>query len=133
MTTSKPYVLERWHECMKQRDFKILDEILADDAVLFSPVVHTPQQGKPIVKMYLMAASSVFLNKNFSYTKEIIGHENVMLEFDTIVDGVVVNGVDIISFNKNNQITEFKVMVRLLKGVQIIHQKMMEMLEAFKK
>ena len=122
MTTTKPYVLECWHECLKRRDFKILDETLAEDAVLFSPVVHTPQQGKAIVKMYLMAASSVFLNKDFSYTKEIIGNENVMLEFDTIVDGVTVNGVDIISFNKNNQITEFKVMVRPLQGVQIIHQ-----------
>ena len=132
MTTTKPYVLERWYECMKTQNFRILDELLADDVVLHSPVVHTPQKGKKVSKMYLMAAEKVFLGKDFSYTKEIIGDQHIMLEFTTIVDGITVNGVDIISYNENRQISEFKVMVRPLQGVQIIHQKMMEMLAQYK-
>ncbi len=133
VTKAKPIVLERWHQCMKEKNFKILEEMLSDEAVLYSPVVHTPQRGKHIVKMYLMAASSVFLNSTFAYTKEIIGEGQMMLEFETIVDDIKVNGVDIISYNENNQITEFKVMVRPLQGVQMIHQKMMEMLAQLKK
>jgi len=67
------------------------------------------------------------------YTKEIIGNQQIMLEFTNVIEGVLINGVDIVSYNEDNQITEFKVMVRPLQGMQKIHQKMMEMLENFKK
>ncbi len=126
-------VLERWHAYVTQNDINILDDLLSDDVVFHSPVVWTPQRGKQITKMYLSAALKVLGNKDFTYSKEIIGDQQIMLEFTTIVDGVTINGVDIITYNSNNKITEFKVMVRPLQGMQKIHQKMMEMLTILKK
>lgn len=133
VSEKKPYVLTRWYEYMANHDFDILDELLAENAVFHSPVVHTPQRGKKITKIYLMAAEQVLGSPDFEYTKEIIGHQQFMLEFVNIIDGVTVNGVDIVTFNEDNQITEFKVMVRPLKGMQKLHQKMGEMLDNFKK
>jgi len=133
MTSEKPYLLKRWYEYMDSHNFDILDELLAEEVVFHSPVVHTPQRGKKITKIYLMAAEKVLGGSDFKYTKEIIGNQQIMLEFTNIIEGVTINGVDIVSFNDNNQITEFKVMVRPLQGMQKLHQKMMEMLENFKK
>ena len=38
------------------------------------------------------------------------------------IDGVSVNGVDIITWNADGKITDFKVMVRPLKALNLIHQ-----------
>ena len=133
MTSEKPYVLKRWYDYMEGHNFDVLDELLADEVVFHSPVVHTPQRGKKITKMYLMAAEKVLGGADFKYTKEIIGNQQIMLEFTNVIEGVTINGVDIVTYNEDNQITEFKVMVRPLQGIQKIHQKMMEMLENFKK
>jgi len=133
MTSEKPYVLNRWYEYMKNHDFNILDELLAEEVVFHSPVVHTPQRGKKITKIYLMAAEKVLGSDDFTYTKEIRSNQQIMLEFTTVIDGIMINGVDIVTYNDDNQITEFKVMVRPLQGMQKLHQKMMEMLANFKK
>lgn len=133
MTSEKPYILKRWYEYMDKHDFDILDELLAEEVVFHSPVVHTPQKGKKITKIYLMAAEKVLGSPDFKYTKEIIGNQQFMLEFTNVIDGVIINGVDIVTYNEANQITEFKVMVRPLQGMQKLHQKMMEMLASFKK
>ena len=137
--------VEKWYEVMKSNDMDKLDELLAEDVVFYSPVVYTPQKGKDITKMYLMAAGGVFgegakdaasdSNKsqsNFKYIKEIIGEKSALLEFETEMDGVYVNGVDVISWNEEGKITEFKVIVRPLQAVNMLHQKMQAMLESMK-
>ena len=137
--------VEKWYEVMKSNDMDKLDEVLAEDVVFYSPVVYTPQKGKDVTKMYLMAAGGVFgegakdeatdSNKsqsNFKYIKEIIGEKSALLEFETEMDGVFVNGVDVISWNEEGKITEFKVIVRPLQAVNMLHQKMQAMLESMK-
>ena len=120
--------LDLWHEILEKRDPGMLDEILAEDCVFFSPVVHTPQRGRELTRLYLAAAMSVF-NDSFRYLKEVVTPEHAVLEFECDVDGIVVNGVDIISFDDDGKICEFKVMVRPLKGVNMLHAKMKAMLE----
>ena len=137
--------VKKWYEVMKSNDMDKLDELLAEDVVFYSPVVYTPQKGKDITKMYLMAAGGVFgegakdetsdSNKsqsNFKYIKEIIGEKSALLEFESAMDGIYVNGVDVISWNKEEKITEFKVIVRPLQAVNMLHQKMQVMLESMK-
>ena len=119
-----------WHRLVSAQDPSGLDNLLADDAVFHSPVVHTPQRGKAITKAYLSAAFEVFFNPSFRYVREILGTSDAMLEFETEIDGVVVNGVDIIKWNDANQIVEFKVMLRPLKAVNVIHERMGAMLAA---
>ena len=72
MISEKPYVLKRWYEYMDTHDFNILDELLAEEVVFHSPVVHTPQRGKKITKIYLMAADKVLGTGDFTYTKETV-------------------------------------------------------------
>lgn len=120
--------IARWHELVQSKNPSGLMTLLADDAVFISPVVHTPQRGKPVTAAYLGAAFQVFFNPTFRYVREIIGPADAMLEFETEIDGVQVNGVDIIRWNDAGQITEFKVMVRPLKAIQVIHERMAAML-----
>jgi hypothetical protein len=120
--------IEAWHALVEANDPSGLDALLADDAVFISPVVHTPQRGKALTRAYLGAAFQVFFNPGFRYVREIIGDTDAMLEFETEIDGVLVNGVDIIRWNARGQIVEFKVMVRPLKAITAVHERMAAML-----
>jgi hypothetical protein len=119
-----------WHDLVKSRNTKGLDEILADNVVFHSPVVHTPQHGKTITSQYLAAAFHVFFNETFHYTRQITGPNDAALEFEVEIDGIIVNGIDLLKWNEEGQIEEFKVLIRPLKAINLIHQKMAAMLQA---
>ena len=119
-----------WHRLVETRDVDGLGTWLADDAVFHSPVVHTPQRGKSITRTYLAAAFSVFFNETFHYVREVRGPRDAVLEFEVELDGIHVNGVDMIRWDDAGLVTEFKVMLRPLKAVDLIHRKMGAMLQA---
>lgn len=122
--------LASWHELVRSRDVGKLDALLADEVIFHSPVVHTAQVGKAVVKQYLTAALKVFLNESFEYVRELQGDRDAVLEFHVVIDGIEVNGVDMIRWDETGRITEFKVMLRPLKAINLIHQKMGAMLQA---
>jgi ketosteroid isomerase-like protein len=130
MSTST--ALDTWHRLVREHDPAGLDDLLADDVVFHSPVVHTPQRGKALTALYLGAAFQVFFNPNFRYVREVQNGQHAVLEFETEIDGIVVNGVDMITWNAEGRIVDFKVMLRPLKAVHLIHQKMGQMLDAMK-
>src|SRR4249920_416893 len=113
-----------WHRLAREHDPSGLHALLAEDAVFHSPVVHAPQRGRRLVAGYLGAAFQVFFNPSFRYVREIVGASDAMLEFETEIDGIVVNGVDIIRWNDAGQIVDFKVMIRPLKAILLIQEKM---------
>jgi hypothetical protein len=125
--------IEIWHSLVEKRNTRGLDALLADEAVFYSPIVHTPQVGKAITKKYLAAAFQVFFNESFRYVRELRGDCDAILEFEVTLDGIIVNGVDMIKWNEAGKITEFKVMLRPLKAVNLIHQKMAQTLQAGQK
>ena len=122
--------IDIWHGLVSERDPRGLEALLDADAIFLSPVVHTPQRGKKLTAMYLAAAFQVFFNPTFRYVREITGANDAMLEFETEIDGVLVNGVDIIKWNEAGRIVEFKVMLRPLKAINLVHQRMAAMLQA---
>jgi ribosomal-protein-alanine N-acetyltransferase len=122
--------LEVWHRLVRSQDSSGLDALLAEEAVFHSPVVHSPQRGRKLAAGYLAAAFRVFFNPSFHYVREIVGASDAMLEFETQIDDVLVNGVDIIKWNEAGQIVEFKVMLRPLKAINLIHQRMAAMLQS---
>jgi len=122
--------LASWHQVVKGRDMTVLDSLLSDDVVFYSPVVHAPQIGKAITTHYLAAALRVFLAGDFHYTREITSHRNAVLEFEVELDGLYVNGVDLLKWDDAGRIVEFKVMIRPLKAIRLIHEKMAAMLSA---
>ena len=121
-----------WHNLIATKDAAGLDNLLADNVVFHSPIVHTPQEGKPITTLYLNAALYVFNNDSFKYLREVISGNNAILEFSTVIEGITVNGVDMITWGADGRITEFKVMVRPLKAINLIHKMMGEMLQKIK-
>ena len=140
--------LEAWHRAVRNMSPEALDEILADDVVFHSPVVHTPQAGRAVTKLYLLAAFNVFPGQSkgpaeparqeraeskFRYVREVVGTHDAVLEFMTEMDGISVNGVDMIRWNDAGRIVDFKVMIRPLKAIQKVHAQMGAMLEAMKK
>lgn len=122
-------VVEQWHRLTGDRNVNGLGPLLAEDAVFHSPVVHTPQAGKELTEKYLAAAFSVLFNDSFEYVREIVGESEAMLEFVVELDGVHVNGVDIITWNADNQIIEFKVMIRPLKAISVVRERMAQALD----
>ena len=124
--------IAHWHNLLESGNAAGLDSLLADNAVFHSPIVHTPQYGKALTQIYLSAAFMVFYNDTFTYVREVIGERDAVLEFQVEIDSILVNGVDMIKCDDEGKIIEFKVMVRPLKAVNLIHQKMMLMLERMK-
>lgn len=126
--------LKVWHDRMESKSPEELSAQIADDAVFHSPVVHTPQAGKPLVMAYLSAADNVLGNDSFRYVREIVDESvnMAMLEFTLELDGIQVNGVDIISWNDDGKIQDFKVMIRPLKAINKVWEEMSKMLETKK-
>jgi hypothetical protein len=124
--------ITRWHAILERRDPHELESWLDEDAVFFSPVVHTPQRGRALVALYLSAAFRVLFNDTFRYVREVIGPHDAMLEFEVTIDGTVVNGVDLIKWNDAGRVVEFKVMLRPLKAIHLVHERMGAMLHASK-
>ena len=137
--------IENWHRHVRGEFPGGLDELLADDCVFYSPIVYSPQQGKEISKLYLQAAGATFsgegksgakaskgLPEAFRYTKQVMAGDQAILEFETEMEGKYINGVDIIRCNDEGKIVEFRVMVRPLQAVNLLHQKMAAMLERMK-
>lgn len=120
--------LHSWHELVRTRNTAGLDVLLADEVVFHSPVVHTPQVGKAITARYLTAAFHVFFNDSFRYVREIVGPRDAALEFQVEIDGIAVNGIDLIKWNDAGRIVEFKVMIRPLKAINLIQQRMAQLL-----
>jgi hypothetical protein len=131
--------IEDWHRHLAGKLPGGLDALLADDVVFYSPVVFTPQKGKAITQAYLDAAAGTMGgetgeasggggDRRFRYTKQVLSGNQAVLEFETWVGGKYVNGVDIICCNDEGRITEFRVMIRPLQAVNMVHQQMAAML-----
>ncbi|MDP1631311.1 MAG: nuclear transport factor 2 family protein [Caulobacter sp.] len=126
--TPKP--IQAWHAYLDKLDPALLHDLLAEDVVFESPVVHTPQVGRSITTKYLLGAAAVLNTPDFRYLNDWFSERSAVLEFTTTIDGITVNGVDMIHWNDAGKITHFKVMIRPLKAINLVHQKMGAMLAA---
>ena len=122
--------LDCWHDVVRTRDVSLLNDLLAEDAVFESPAVHAPQAGKEITTKYLEAACRVLVNDSFRYVNEWHGANSAVLEFETRLGEVELNGIDIITWNEEQRIVHFKVMVRPMKALQTLLPLMAKELQA---
>ena len=116
--------IKKWHQVVQEKNFELLESILDDSVVFYSPVVFTPQKGKKITLMYLSSVAMVFNVDSFSYTHEVIDGNMASLEFELELEGIHINGLDLITWNKDQKITEFKVFIRPLQGLNALHKLM---------
>jgi hypothetical protein len=143
-------VVEQWHSFLRGELPGGLDELLDEEVVFYSPIVFTPQRGKAVTALYLQAAAQTFPgdaaspapsttgpsgagaeseHRSFRYTKSVLAGDTAVLEFETTMEGKYVNGVDIIRCNDQGRIIEFRVMIRPLQAVELVHRQMGAMLE----
>ena len=122
--------MEAWHEFVRTKNSAVFKDALADNVRFHSPVVHTPQEGKAMTLLYLESAHDVLANGTFSYQRELVSQTDAVLEFNVEVKGVHVNGVDMIRWDDEGKITDFKVMIRPLQAINMIHAEMAARLQA---
>ena len=142
-------VVDRWHRYLRGEFPDGLDTLLDDDVVFYSPIVYTPQRGKAVTARYLEAAAKALPGEapaagtgtgpgasatagataGFRYTKKVLDGDTAVLEFETSIEGKYVNGVDIIRCNEEGRIVEFRVMIRPLQAVDLVHRQMGATLE----
>jgi hypothetical protein len=137
------HLVERWQAHLRGELPGGLGELLDDEVVFYSPIVFTPQRGRAVTALYLEAAAQTFPGDHgvepttggsapsggFRYTKTVMAGDTAVLEFETTMDGKYVNGVDIIRGNAEGRIIEFRVMIRPLQAVELVHRRMAAMLE----
>lgn len=116
--------IDNWLRVAKSGRAEDVPGLLAEDAIFESPVVHTPQRGRALATLYLQGALVVLNNGSFTYLNQWFAEDSAVLEFTTVIDGITINGVDLIWWNEANLITRFKVMIRPLKAINLLHQKM---------
>ena len=132
MNQTRSY-LERWHQGLKSMNSNFLDEILDESCVFTSPIVFKPIEGKEMSKLYLMGAGQTFDMDRFKYVRELVDGLDAVLEFETYIDDISVNGVDIMRWNEEGKIIDFKVMIRPLQAIGALQKKMSEALESLNK
>ena len=124
--------IKKWHEGLTSNDPKLLDEILDESCIFTSPIVFKPIEGKEMSKLYLMGAGQTFDMDRFKYVRELVDGLDSVLEFETYIDNISVNGVDIIRWNDQGKIIDFKVMIRPLKAIGALQEKMSKALDSLK-
>ena len=92
--------------------------------------MHTPQVGRAITTRYLIAAVQLLGGHEARLVRRWFAEESAVLELETEIDGVKINLVDIISWNSEDRINHFKVMVRPQKAINLLHQAMGQLLAA---
>ena len=141
------HVVDQWHRHLRGELPGGLDALLDDEVVFYSPIVYTPQRGKAVTARYLQAAAQalpgdpspaadarggdapLWPSTGFRYTKKVLAGDTAVLEFETTIGGKYVNGVDIIRCNDAGRIVEFRVMIRPLQAVDLVHRQMAATLE----
>ena len=125
-------MLKKWHSLIENKAVDQVSSLLADEVTLFSPVIHTPIKNKAMVSKYLTAAFHTFLNGTFKYDREFTSKNSAVLEFSLTINGIDINGIDMITWNEQGKITEFKVMIRPYKALNMINDQMTAMLDKLK-
>ncbi len=110
--------LKQWHQVVSDKDFKLLNEILADDVEFHSPTVWQPKQGKQITAYILKTVIGIF--ENFTYHRQFIEKDSVALEFSAMVGDKKIKGIDLIHWNEHGEIDHFEVLIRPLNGLQLM-------------
>jgi hypothetical protein len=123
-------VIDRWLDVIENGQTADLDDMLAEDAVFYSPAVFTPQRGRAKAAAYLRAAEHMFSGTGFHYVNKWIDTNSAVLEFAAEIDGLAIEGVDVLHWNDEGRLTSVKVMMRPFKGLQAVIAKMAELLAA---
>lgn len=115
--------IDRWEAAVAANDLDGMVALFVEDATFRSPAVFKPYQGRTVIKGILGLVMQVFgpLTYTNVWSNERGG---VVMQFATTVPGpdkrLEIEGVDIFQLNEAGQITELRVMIRPLRGLQAV-------------
>src|SRR3954471_12668795 len=118
---------DRFRVAVEEGNLDQISELFHEDAVFRSPVVFKPYQGRDQVVGVLRAAETVLaIGRGFRYVHQLedAGDRVAILEFATEIDGKQVEGIDKLTFDEDDLITELKVMIRPASALQLVGAKM---------
>lgn len=114
--------MKAFRDLIESGDVSGLESLLAPEVRFTSPVAFKPYDGVPLVAAILRGAFRVF--EDFTYVREVSDGSDSVLEFTATVNGLAINGVDIIHVNADGLIDDFKVMVRPLSAATALSERM---------
>jgi hypothetical protein len=113
----------RWEAAVAANDLDSMAAMFVEDAVFRSPAVFKPYQGRPVIQGILGLVMQVF--GPLTYTNVWSNDRGgVVMQFATTVPGpdkrLEIEGVDIFQLDEQGRITELRVMIRPLRGLQAL-------------
>jgi hypothetical protein len=120
---------DRFRATVEQENVEEATELFHEDATFRSPVLFKPYVGRDRVIKVLRAAERVLGSSGeFRYVHQLEDPSDrvAMLEFETVVDGKRVEGIDKLTFDGDGLITELKVMIRPASALQVVAARMAE-------
>jgi len=115
--------ITRWEAAVAANDLDSMAAMFTEDAFFRSPAVFKPYQSRATIKGILGLVKQVFgpLTYTNVWSNERGG---VVMQFATTVPGpdkrLEIEGVDIYQLDEVGQITELRVMIRPLRGLQAL-------------
>jgi hypothetical protein len=116
--------LARWHAMIEGDDLTEVAELLHPEAEFSSPAYWKPYPGAGAVAHVLQTATSIF--EDFAYHRGFATGDGygVVLEFSARLDDLQLKGIDMIAFDGSGLITRFEVMIRPMKSLIAVAERM---------
>src|SRR5919106_1635319 len=114
-----------FERAVQARDADAITAALAPDVRFRSPVVFSPHEGREAVFVVLRAVTQVF--EEFEYVQRLEATDgSIALIFRAKVGDRELDGLDLLRFDNDGQVTELTVMVRPMSGINALAEAMAE-------
>jgi hypothetical protein len=117
-------------DAVHTRTREALEPCFAEECRFLSPVVFSPYEGKEVVLTILAEGAMKVFGDDFHYVHKFEEGNSAALIFKATVNGREADGLDLLQFDDDGLITELKVMVRPLSGLNELKQEMGKRFEA---
>lgn len=116
--------LQRWHAMVAALDLSAVGDLLAGDVAFSSPAYWKPYLGRQVVAHVLQTAMGNFTD--FAYHRQFVTGDgfHVVLEFSARIGDLDLKGIDMIAFDADGLITRFEVMIRPMKSLAAVAERM---------
>jgi len=119
---------QRWRDLFAMENMPPVRDMLAEDIQMHSPAMHQVQRGPDLIADYITAAHEIFTRWDLDYVRAFQNGNEICMEFEGEIEGVTLNGVDIIRWNADDKIDDFKIMIRPASGLKKLGEVMVKIL-----
>jgi len=113
--------LEKWHRIVAERDLEGLGGVLAEDVQMGAPPYFGKLSGHELVAHLL----GIILHTigGFRYHREWVKDNELALEFTGQVDGLDLQGIDLITLDREGRLVNLDVLIRPLNALEALRDR----------